>query len=78
MGKHSRDAVRVTTTLKCQHQAHQHQAHQHQANQHQANLEHIVEPNGAKVAWRMRRALQNPIEHAQRPLFGLSEGRKNA
>lgn len=68
MGKNSRDAVRVTTTLK----------RQHQARQHQANLEHIVEPNGARVAWRMRRALRNPIEQEQRPLFGLREGRKNA
>lgn len=65
MGNDSRDSVRVTTTL---------------TRQQHANLEHIAEQNGVKVAWLVRRAVENLIEQAQGPLFSidLREGRKNA
>ncbi len=61
----SRDSVRVTTTL---------------TRQQHTDLEHIAEQNGVKVAWLVRRAVENLIEQAQGPLFSLDlrEGRQNA
>lgn len=65
MVKDSRNTVRVTTTLT---------RHQH------ASLERIAEQNGVKVAWLVRRAVENLIEQAQGPLFSLDlrQGNKNA
>lgn len=65
MGKDSRDTVRVTTTL---------------TRQQHASLERIAEQNGVKVAWLVRRAVENLIEQAQGPLFSLDlrQGHKNA
>jgi len=65
MVKNSCDTVRVTTTL---------------TRQQHASLEHIAEQNGVKVAWLVRRAVENLIEQAQGPLFSLDlrQGQKNA
>jgi predicted DNA-binding ribbon-helix-helix protein len=65
MENDSRDSVRVTTTL---------------TRQQHADLEHIAERNGVKVAWLVRRAVENLIQQAQGPLFSLNlrEGDANA
>ncbi|MBV6783167.1 MULTISPECIES: ribbon-helix-helix domain-containing protein [Xanthomonas] len=65
MANDSQNSVRVTTTL---------------TRQQHAYLEHIAEQNGVKVAWLVRRAVENLIEQAQVPLFLLDirEGRSNA
>ncbi|MCC8567317.1 hypothetical protein [Xanthomonas citri] len=65
MANDSQNSVRVTTTL---------------TRQQHADLENIAEQNGVKVAWLVRRAVENLIEQAQGPLFFLDirEGRQNA
>lgn len=58
MGKDGKDATRVTTTLtKKQH----------------ADLERLAKQHGVKVAWLIRRAVENYIEQAEGgPLLPLN------